>query len=1095
MISNNWQKTILFVFFATSLPFVLNLLGFDFSAVTPKLDLAALNELDPNRITDQIHYNLRGSFIHSLLEWSACCVAFVTAILALIHFRIKGDIVAPFIGLALFWAGCMDAFHTLAADRLIEASAPNTDLIPFTWAICRLFKAIIPILAIAYLINRGNDRRKISFLPVIGAAVIFGLAAYITIRISGNSDNLPNTMYPEALFTRPWDVAPLITFLIAGTIIYPLYVRNHRNIFSMCLWISVIPDIGAQLHMAFGSTALFDNHFNIAHTLKIFAYLVPFGGLAADYVLANKESLESLDKLQESNEALENEIEVRRRAEDDLSISESKSASILDAVVDGVITIDEHGIVDSANSAAQSIFGRTEEEILGENVKFLMPEPFHDEHDQYLQNYLNSGTAKIIGIGREVVGLRKNGSTFPLDLSVSEVTIGQRRMFTGLVRDISERKEAEEALIKAKEGAEQASRAKSEFVANMSHEIRTPLNGVMGLLELLTNTRPTKEQQEFITMAKQSADTLLSVINDILDFSKIEAGKLNLEARPFRTHDMLEQTALSMAIAAQDKGIEFACLIAPDVPSWAIGDEIRFRQILINLIGNAIKFTEKGEIVVRMYIDTESQSQTGENQICIRISVSDTGVGIPPEQLSKIFDSFAQADTSTTREFGGTGLGLTISSQLANMMGGKIWAESQSGFGSTFYFDGTFQVHALEEDGGTEQSRQLENLRVLIVDDNGTNRRILEEMLTNWHMNPSTADSGDQALTLLREAAGTEDAIQLILTDFQMPGMDGHKLIEEIQKDPDLNTIKIILLSSVGYVDEDEHILSFIEARLTKPVRQSDLLLEIQKAMNVAICKNCTKEEEKTAKDSGRKLHILLCEDSEINQMVAIGLLKKAGHTVKAVVDGQQGIEALETEHFDAFLMDIQMPVMDGLTATRTIRESSSNVLDHEVHIIAMTAHAMEGDKEKCLEAGMNDYLSKPIIPKVLFDILDAVPQTDEQGTEPLFDLEQSRAIVDGSEELLLQIIDIFNETAPEMLSDLRGSVTKKDSESIRQNVHKMKSSVGNFGAKPITDLLQALEEHSDNHDDLDLAHTCDTVEHMFLRLMNELTRYRSQNS
>ena len=234
----------------------------------------------------------------------------------------------------------MDAFHTLAADRLIEASAPNTDLIPFTWAICRLFKAIIPILAIAYLINRGNDRRKISFLPVIGAAVIFGLAAYITIRISGNSDNLPNTMYPEALFTRPWDVAPLITFLIAGTIIYPLYVRNHRNIFSMCLWISVIPDIGAQLHMAFGSTALFDNHFNIAHTLKIFAYLVPFGGLAADYVLANKESLESLDKLQESNEALENEIEVRRRAEDDLSISESKSASILDAVVDGVITID-----------------------------------------------------------------------------------------------------------------------------------------------------------------------------------------------------------------------------------------------------------------------------------------------------------------------------------------------------------------------------------------------------------------------------------------------------------------------------------------------------------------------------------------------------------------------------------------------------------------------------------------------------------------------------------------------------------------------------------------------------------------------------------
>ncbi|HEX5364847.1 MAG TPA: response regulator, partial [Gallionella sp.] len=743
--------------------------------------------------------------------------------------------------------------------------------------------------------------------------------------------------------------------------------------------------------------------------------------------------------------------------------TEARMYAILHTIADGIITFSENGIIEEFAANAEYIFGYSSEEVIGQNISMLMPESIHWLRDDYL---MRAGKdASVAGGEHEITGRHKDGNSFPLELAVSEMMLGGQRHYTCMVRDITRRKRIQEELIAAKYDAELASQAKSYFLANMSHEIRTPMNAIIGFTDLCLKTELAPMQRDYLEKVSLSANSLLGIINDILDFSKIESGKLDMEKVPFNLDAVLKGVATVISIRAEEKRLEFLIDVAHGIPQMLVGDSLRLGQVLNNLANNAVKFTETGEVAIQIRLErlTPGEGET-YGQALLRFTVRDTGIGMTPEQIGKLFQSFSQADVSTTRKYGGTGLGLAISKRLVELMGGEIWVESTPGQGSRFTFSIPFTF--LPDEFGAQPD--LSKLRVLVVDDNESARHLMLSYLESFGIEAVSAPDSLDGLAVIEHADASGQAFGCVVLDWSMSGMSGLEMARRIKHElPIKQRPKIIYLSGHKHTEmiNVSGAAKLLYAVINKPVTPSALFNAL---MACASGQRDTVQPlpENEAPPDLTGLHVLLVEDNKFNQQLANALLVRAGVKVGIADDGLEALLALQREKFDVVLMDMQMPKMDGLEATRQIRKIPALA---KLPIIAMTANAMAGDRETCLAAGMNDYISKPLHYQAMYATIarwahrggspTAPAEAPPTGEAPsILDTDRASAAM-GGKALYLSMLAKFIPSQGQSVQSIRDALAADDRKTAERLAHSLKGIAATVGAAALAESAERLEQ------------------------------------
>ncbi len=797
------------------------------------------------------------------------------------------------------------------------------------------------------------------------------------------------------------------------------------------------------------------------------------------------------------------DVTERKQAEDARHRADERFRRLVDSSLMGIMVADLEGGIHDANEAFLQLVGYTKEDVETRRLKWdAITPPDMRELDECAMELLNKqGTCPPW----EKEFIHREGYRVPVMIGVTMLPAEKGKCIC-FVLDITERKRFEGELRDAKDSADAANQAKSLFLANMSHEVRTPMNAIIGLTELVLKSPLATQQSEYLRLVLESAESLLTIINDILDFTKIEAGKMQLVIEPFWLRDCIVDAIRPFSLRAHQKGVELAYDVDSNVVDGLFGDPGRLRQVIVNLVSNSLKFTQKGEIVVKV------ESEELEEQIVLlHFAVRDTGVGIPANKMRSIFEAFEQADSSTTRVYGGTGLGLAIAERFVGLMGGRIWVESEVGVGSTFHFTARLSI---ADPAIMPAQRRTANippgLKILVVDDFSVNRRIVMEMLNNWGLSGHDVSNAQQGLSMLREAVAAGDPFKLILTDVNMPGMDGFTFVSRVQEEYGEERPLVILLTSGERSDisERQRKLS-IDAHLLKPIKQSDLFDVIAEVLGETAAPQIDDE-----LPTLPPLDILLVEDSLVNQKLALGVLGQFGHRVTVANNGQEAVDLTARRDFDVVLMDVQMPILDGLAATRQIRMRELASGKHAL-IIAMTAHALTGDRERCLESGMNEYLSKPIRPRQLVEMIATVtgkalivgsksppiisPCTDateeKQFSSPLVDWQVALSATAGDKGLLCELIEAYFLERPRLTNELNDSLERSDFELLHRSAHTIKSSMRLFGAARPLELAFTLEQLGQQHKLEGTQELRDALMQELEKLHPVLVHYVNQNN
>jgi two-component system sensor histidine kinase/response regulator len=747
-------------------------------------------------------------------------------------------------------------------------------------------------------------------------------------------------------------------------------------------------------------------------------------------------------------------------------ITEARRAArmhaVLESAPDAMVIADDSGTISLVNAQTERLFGYDRQEMVGEPVAMLVPGRLRDRHAKHVEGYFEKPTIRPMGVGLILQGRRKDGSEFPAEISLSPVPDGTTTAVSASIRDVTEHQLVEEELRAARDDALRASQLKSDFVANVSHEIRTPLNGVVGMAELLLATELRLDQREYADVIRTSADALMAVINDILDFSKIEAGKMELEAGDFGPRKLVDEVCAIVAGAAAGKGIELIVGADQNVPHSVRADGNRVQQVLGNLLSNAVKFTPSGEVAVRV---SATEIQGGRLQL--RFEVRDTGIGIASGDAARLFESFAQADSSTTREYGGTGLGLAIAKRLVELMGGRIGVQSTLGRGSTFWFTVPCDRRRFSRGEGDDWP----DVRALIVEANATQRGNLQEMLTSWKVRCDTADNGPQALTILESGGDSGVRYDLLLVDLNLPEAEALALAREVRGHSELRSVHVVALAPPG-ARETARCGAF-DAVLIKPVRQSQLYSEIAGLRKPS--QPSTQDERdlrSTARPPDRDAaprRVLVAEDNIVNQMVAVRLLEKLGYYADVANDGREAVEMSRRSDYAAILMDCQMPRLNGYAAAQEIRRREG--AGGHIPIIAMTAHTMQGDREKCLAAGMDDYIGKPVRMHAFNEVIahnihrggeletpdGGTHSTGEEASLQVLDPAQLADISAGDERIVSELVSLFKAETRRGIQELGHAVAGRDAVAVHEIAHRLKGASASVGARRMASVCDRL--------------------------------------